>query len=99
MITKPGGGLKILGLGALACVGCCAGPILAFVGGLGIAGLVSTTIIGAAGVAIAVIAAFAYVIVRRRRRSACAVTHPDAVSVAIPTRRGPAVAPEEVLTP
>ena len=46
------GRLQHLGLGAAACVACCAGPILAFLGGLGIAGLASTLLIGAAGLLI-----------------------------------------------
>ncbi len=33
---------SVLGLGVAACAACCAGPILAFLGGLGVAGLAST---------------------------------------------------------
>ncbi len=99
MSTRPGGGRTIIGLGALACVGCCAGPILAFLGGLGIAGLASTTFIGGAGLVATAAVATAYLIVRRRRTAACAATNPDVVPVAAPTRRAPTVAPEEVPIP
>lgn len=53
-------GFSILGLGAAACVACCAGPILAFLGGLGIVGLASTVLIGASGLLITVVAIAAF---------------------------------------
>ena len=84
--TKRGESLKILGIGALACVGCCAGPILVFLGGLSIAGLASTTIIGGAGLVIAVGALVAYLLVRQQRSSSCAVRYDEPVLVAAPTR-------------
>ena len=64
--TRPRAGRQVLGLGALACAGCCAGPLLAFLGGLGITGLASTTIIGVAGLVVAAVALTAYIVVRRR---------------------------------
>lgn len=79
-------GAGILGLGAVACLACCAGPILAFLGGLGIAGLASTLFIGAAGLAITAAAIAAFVVVRRRRRG-CAVPDEGPVAVAAPTGR------------
>jgi mercuric ion transport protein len=77
-------GLGLLGLGAAACVACCAGPILALVGGLTIAGLFSTLVIGIAGLAVAAIAAGSWVTIRRRRRS-CATPTGRPVAVAAPT--------------
>lgn len=59
-------GFSPLGLGAAACVACCAGPILAFFGGLGIAGLASTLLIGTLGLLISAAAIAAVVVVRRR---------------------------------
>lgn|GEM_PF-1244343 len=85
-------GVSLIGLGAAACVACCAGPILAFLGGLGIAGLASTLLIGAIGLLITV-AAVAAVVVVRRRRSACEVPVDGPVAVAIPTRRAPTTLP------
>ena len=81
-------GVSLIGLGAAACVACCAGPILAFLGGLGIAGLASTLLIGAIGLLITV-AALAAIVVVRRRRSACQVLAGGPAAVAIPTRRAP----------
>lgn len=71
--VKPKRSLSVLGLGALACVACCAGPILAFLSASTIAGLAATTFIGATGFVIAVSSALTYVIVRRRRTLACKV--------------------------
>lgn len=81
-------GFSVLGLGAAACVACCAGPILAFLGGLGIAGVASTLVIGATGFLITVAAVAAIVVVRRRRTS-CEVRDDGPVAVANPTRRAP----------
>ena len=77
-------GLSVVGVGAAACLVCCGGPILAFLSGLGVAGLASTLVIGAAGLLIAVSAIGAFLLVRRRR-SACVV--PDGpVSVTLSAR-------------
>jgi hypothetical protein len=65
-------GFSILGLGAAACLACCAGPILAFLGGLSLAGAAATWFIGGAGLAIAALAAVAYLYVRSRRSRSCA---------------------------
>jgi hypothetical protein len=81
-------GAGILGLGALACLACCAGPILVFLSGLGIAGLASTLFIGAAGLAVTAAAIAAFVVLRRRR-SSCAVPDESPVAVAAPSRRAP----------
>jgi hypothetical protein len=82
-------GLGVVGLGAAACAVCCAGPILAFLGGLGLAGLVSTWFIGWAGLAVAVSAALAWVITRHRRQSRCSAPASAPVPVAPPQRRAP----------
>ncbi len=80
-------GLGIVGFGAAACVACCAGPILAFLGGLSIAGIASTWLIGGAGLAIAAVAAAAFSVVRRRgQRSACAGPDPEPVPVKLLSR-------------
>lgn len=81
-------GFGVLGIGAVACLACCAGPILAFLGGVGIAGLASTVVIGAAGLLITVAAVTATVFVRRRRTT-CAVPDDGLVAVTIATRRAP----------
>lgn len=80
-------GLGIVGFGAAACVACCAGPILAFLGGLGIAGLAATWVIGLAGLAITAVAGVAFLVVRRRRRTvACSTGTADPVPVELLTK-------------
>lgn len=65
--TKTQGSFGIVGIGAAACAACCAGPILAILGGVTIAGVAGTMFVGVASLAVAVVAAVAYVVVRRRR--------------------------------
>jgi hypothetical protein len=79
-------GLRVLGVGAAACVACCAGPILAILGGLGLAGLASTLLIGSGGLVI-VAAALTALLVTRRRRNDCPVSDGSPTPVAAPTRR------------
>lgn len=75
--TDRSSGAGVLGLGVAVCAACCAGPILALLGGASVAGLASTWVIGAAGLVIAALAALAYLAVRRRRTASACVT--DAV--------------------
>ena len=49
----------MLGIGVAACVACCAGPILAFLGGLSVVGLANTPVLGGASVVIAIVAGIA----------------------------------------
>lgn len=79
----------MLGLGAVACIACCAGPILAIVGGLSLAGFAGTVRFGAFALVLALPAAIAFVVLRRRR-SACGSASPEPDSVAAPTRKIPA---------
>lgn len=81
--------LGVVGFGVAACVACCAGPLLAFLGGATIAGLAGTMFLGGAGAVVAVLAAVAFVTVRRRQqRSACA-PGAEAVPVTISARPAP----------
>jgi hypothetical protein len=66
-------GFSLLGIGAAACAACCAGPILAFLGGLSLAGLASTLVFGTVGLVVAVGAAVAVLLIARRRSSSCGV--------------------------
>ena len=47
-------GLRVLRFGAATCVACCVDPILSVFAGASRAGLASTTVIGDAGIAVAV---------------------------------------------
>lgn len=83
-------GIGLIGVGAAACVACCAGPILAFLGGLTIAGVASSLVIGVAGLAFAAIAGSAWLIVKRRGRNRCAATPTDdPVSLGTPSAKAP----------
>jgi hypothetical protein len=68
-VTRRNSG--VVSVGVAACAVCCAGPILAFLGSLGLAGLASTFVIGwigLLGVAATIVAYF----VLRRRQASCA---------------------------
>ena len=80
-------GHGVLGLGVAACAVCCAGPILAFLGGLGLVGLASTFVIGWVGLLVVAATIVAYIVLRRRRASCAAPA--TTVNVAPPTRRTP----------
>lgn len=69
--TKPNDGLKFLGLAGVACLACCAGPLLGVIGGIGLAGLLSTTVIGGLGLVVAIAAALAFFTVRSRSSRSC----------------------------
>jgi hypothetical protein len=88
MKQSDGSGAGMLGLGAVACLACCAGPVLAFLGGLGVAGLASAVFIGGVGLAVTAAAIAAFVVVDRGR-SSCPVPDERPVAVAAPTRRAP----------
>jgi hypothetical protein len=59
-------GASILGVGVVACAACCAPPLLAFLAAASLGTLIGVAFFGVAGLAVAVIAAVAYV--RRRGR-------------------------------
>ena len=74
-----------VGVGAAACAVCCAGPILAFVGGIGLAGIASTFLVGFIGIVVAA-TIIAVMLIRRRRRSTCSPPE-QTISLDLPTRR------------
>ena len=60
---------RLVGFAVLACAACCIGPIVGALGGIAALGLVSTLLIGSAGLVIAAAAATLAVVVYRRRRT------------------------------
>ena len=60
----------LIGLGVLACVPCCIGPLFAIVGTIAVLGLASTLVIGGAGLLIVLAALVAMVAVRHRAAEA-----------------------------
>lgn len=71
-----GHGPGLVGLGAAACVACCAGPIIGFLTAASVATFVSVALFGVAGLAVAVMAGLAYL---RRRSSTTARVTPQPV--------------------
>ena len=80
-------GLRFFGVGAAACAACCAGPILAFLGGLSLAGLASSLVLGLVGLAVFAAAGVGYLVMRWRHQTACAGPSTEPVSVPAPARR------------
>lgn len=69
---RASGGARILGLTAVACAACCAGPVLGALGAVGIASLAGYAVagVGAALLAAGLVVA-AWSLARRRRRRRC----------------------------
>ncbi len=78
----------IVGVGAVACAACCAGPILGFLAAIGLGTAAGFAIFGAVALAIGGLATV--IVFRRRRRQAnsCAAT-PEPVTVGMPIVRTP----------
>lgn len=74
-------GWGVIGLGAAACVGCCIGPIVAFLGSSSVAGVAGGALFGIVGIAVVLVATIALVVVRRHRR---ATVHPSALAAPTP---------------
>ena len=83
--AKTGAGL--VGVSAVACAACCAGPILGFLAAVGVTAAVGAVLFGVLGVAAVVLAA---VVWRRRRRARrCRPVAAEQVAVAAPRLRTP----------
>lgn len=66
--TEPRSRWRTVGIVGAACVACCAGPLLAAVGGIGILGSLAAFVLWpAAGVAVAAMTVCVVVYLRRRR--------------------------------
>ena len=77
--------VTIVGVGAAACVACCAGPIIGFLAAIGIGTAAGFALFGTISLVIGAVAvAF---VVRRRRRAATCSTTPTTVAVEMPTVR------------
>ena len=79
-------GAKTVGLAAAACVACCAGPIIGFLGAIGLGTVLGVFVFGAAGLAVAGVGGLWW-LRRRRRQQVCAVAATAPVPVAAPTVR------------
>lgn len=75
----------ILGVGAAACIACCAVPIVGLIAASGLLTATSFAVLGTVGLGMAV-PGIALIVRRRRHRAACSPTG-GPVAVAAPTRR------------
>ena len=66
-----------LGIGVAACAACCVGPVLAFVGGVTVAGIAGTLVFGAVALVLTILVAVAALAARRRRADACPTAVPE----------------------
>ena len=80
----------ILGVGAVACAACCAGPILAFLAAIGLGTAAGFALFGTLAVVVGVAVAV-LVILRRRRRTDCAPVAAEPVPVAFGETQRPTV--------
>jgi hypothetical protein len=78
-------GLGVLGVGAVACAACCAGPVLGFLAATGIATVLGAVVFGVVG--LVVVLAVAAVLYQRRRRRAQRCAPTGAVPVDVPQRK------------
>ena len=62
----------ILGVGAVACAACCAGPILGFLAAIGLGTAAGFALFGTAAIAMGALAIVVVVRRRRRRANSCA---------------------------
>lgn len=72
---------SFLGIAAVACVACCIGPILAFLGAIAALGVLSTVLMGSAGALIVAAVLAAFVGLRRRRTRTTCTLGPEPVPV------------------
>ena len=84
--VKAGAGA--LGVGAAACVACCAGPIVGALSAIGIASVTGYLVAGSAALVVGVLAAVLVVTRRRRRANACAAPTDTPTFVAAPVPIG-----------
>lgn len=80
--------MAILGVGAAACVACCAGPIVGFIAAIGLGTLAGFALFGTLGLVAAAVVSL--LLLRRRRRQQTVCSPADlAVPVAPPSMRTP----------
>ncbi|MEU9376028.1 hypothetical protein AB0D94_19935 [Streptomyces sp. NPDC048255] len=85
--SRPSGPWRMLGVGAAAvaaCAVCCAGPILAVLGGIGVTSAIGALWMPTLGV-LAVAAGLGVFVVRRRRRATACHTAQAPADLGMPT--------------
>jgi hypothetical protein len=66
--------LTLVGVGAVACAACCAGPILGFLAAVGLGTVVGLVVFGAIGLVVAAVGTMVGIRLQRRRRTSCIAT-------------------------
>lgn len=79
----------LVGVGAVACAACCAGPILGFLAAIGLGTAVGFAIFGVAAIVIGAAVTLLLVRHRRRRPAGACVPTTGPVAVDMPTMRTP----------
>ena len=77
---------KVAGLAVAACAACCAGPIIGFLGAVGLGTVLGVFVFGAAGLAVAGVGVLWW-LRRRRRQQSCVPAATTPVPVAAPKVR------------
>jgi hypothetical protein len=80
-------GFSVIGVGAAACVACCAAPIAAFLGGLSIAGLAGGALFGVLGVVVVLAVGTGWWLMRSQRRRPGPFSTPEPVFAEAPASR------------
>ena len=78
--------VAIVGVGAVACAACCAGPILGLLAAIGLGTAAGFALFGTAAIVVGAIAIIVAVRRRRRRATSCAAA-PGSVVVEMPIVR------------
>ena len=77
---------KVAGLAVVACAACCAGPIIGFLGAVGLATALGVFLFGAAGLAVAGVGGLWWLRRRKRQRS-CTASTSTPVTLSAPRMR------------
>lgn len=80
--------VAVVGVGAVACAACCAGPILGFLAAIGLGTAAGFALFGTAALAVGALTTVIVLRRRRRRANTCAAT-PRQVAVEMPIVRTP----------
>ena len=78
--------VAIVGVGAVACAACCAGPILGLLAAIGLGTAAGFALFGTAAIAVGAIAIIVVVLRRRRRATSCAAA-PGPLAIEMPIIR------------
>ena len=79
-------GAKVAGVAVVACAACCAGPIIAFLGAIGLGTVLGVFLFGGLGLAVAGLGALWW-LRRRKRQQTCSASPAPAMPVTMtPTR-------------